>query len=65
MLTADAAEAFVESPDGYYDKALGKRMVDNLFSIRNAVAPDEAYRAFRGHDATIDALLRDRGFQVP
>jgi len=65
VLTADAAEAFVESPDGYYDKALGKRMVDNLFSIRNAVAPDAAYRAFRGHDATIDALLRDRGFQVP
>ncbi len=65
VLTADAAEAFVESPDGYYDKALGKRMVDNLFSIRNAVPPDEAYRAFRGHDATIDALLRDRGFDVP
>ena len=65
VLTADAAEAFAESPDGYYDKALGKRMVDNLFAIRNAVAPDEAYRAFRGRDATIDALLRDRGFQVP
>ena len=65
VLTADAAEAFAESPNGFYDKALGKRMVDNLFAIRNAVAPDEAYRAFRGRDATIDALLRDRGFQVP
>jgi peptidyl-dipeptidase Dcp len=25
----------------------------------------EAYRAFRGRDARIDALMRDRGFPVP
>jgi peptidyl-dipeptidase Dcp len=33
--------------------------------VRNAVDPAEAYRAFRGRDATIDALMRDRGFPVP
>jgi peptidyl-dipeptidase Dcp len=62
VLTADAAEAFAEAPGGFYDKALAKKMVDNLFSVRNQVDPAEAYRAFRGRDATIDALLRDRGF---
>ena len=62
VLTADAAEAFAEAPGGFYDKALASKMVDNLFAPRNEVDPGEAYRAFRGRDATIDALLRDRAF---
>ncbi len=65
VLTADAAEAFKEAPGGLYDKPLAAKMIDNLFAVRNAVDPKEAYRAFRGRDATIDALLRDRGFPVP
>ena len=62
VLTADATEAFAEAPGGFYDKELARKMVDNLFAPRNKVDPAEAYRAFRGRDATIDALLRDRGF---
>lgn len=65
VLTADAAEAFREAPGGLYDKPLAHKMVANLFTVRNAVDPGEAYRAFRGRDATPDALLRDRGFPVP
>lgn len=65
VLTADAAEAFEQAPGGFYDKQLATKLVDNLFSVRNAVDPAEAYRAFRGRDARIDALMRDRGFPVP
>jgi peptidyl-dipeptidase Dcp len=65
VLTSDAAEAFAEAPGGYYDEALAKKLVDNLFAVRNAVDPAEAYRAFRGRDAEIGALMRDRGFPVP
>lgn len=65
VLTADAAEAFEDAPGGFYDEALAKKLVDNLFAPRNSVDPAEAYRAFRGRDATIDALLRDRGFAPP
>ena len=65
VLTSDAAEAFREAPGGFYDKELGKSLVANLFTVRNAVDPNEAYRAFRGRDATRDALLKDRGFPVP
>ncbi len=65
VLTADAAEAFEAAPGGFYDKALAKKLVDNLFAVRNAVDPEEAYRAFRGRDARIDALMRARGFPVP
>lgn len=65
VLTSDAAEAFAEAPGGFYDKDVAKKLVDNLFAVRNAVDPGEAYRTFRGRDATMDALLRDRGFPVP
>ncbi len=65
VLTADAAEAFADAPGGFYDKDLARELVDKLFSVRNAVDPADAYREFRGRDARIDALMRDRGFPVP
>ncbi len=64
VLTSDAAEAFQEAPGGFYDKDVARKLVDNLFAVRNAVDPADAYRAFRGRDAQIDALMRDRGFPV-
>ncbi|MCB0374839.1 MAG: M3 family metallopeptidase [Sinomicrobium sp.] len=65
VLTSDAAEAFREAPGGFYDKDVAARLVKYLFAPRNAIDPAEAYRLFRGRDATIDALMRDRGFPVP
>ena len=65
VLTSDAAEAFAEAPGGFYDAGVAKRLVEHLFAPRNAVDPADAYRAFRGRDAKIDALMRDRGFPVP
>jgi peptidyl-dipeptidase Dcp len=64
VLTSDAAEAFAESPGGFYDKDLSAKLVKYLFSIRNAIPPEEAYRLFRGRDAKVEALMRDRGFPV-
>ena len=65
LLTSDAAEAFKEAPGGFYDPGVAKKLVDNLFAPRNAVNPADAYRAFRGRDADIAPLMRDRGFPVP
>ncbi|HKY33496.1 MAG TPA: M3 family metallopeptidase [Candidatus Polarisedimenticolia bacterium] len=65
VLTSDAAQAFAEAPGGFYDKDLARKLVDHLFAVRNAVDPAEAYRAFRGRDARIEPLMRDRGFPVP
>ncbi|MEP0355472.1 M3 family metallopeptidase [Paraglaciecola sp.] len=64
VLTSDAAEAFAEAPGGFYDKEVSDKLVKYLFSIRNAIAPEEAYRLFRGRDAKVEALMRDRGFPV-
>lgn len=65
VLTSDASEAFAEAPGGFYDKDVAAKLVKFLFAPRNAMDPAEAYRQFRGRDATIDALMRDRGFPVP
>lgn len=65
VLTADAAEAFEQAPGGFYDPALARRLVDHLFAVRNAVDPEEAYRAFRGRDAEVEAVMRAYGFSQP
>ncbi|WP_299112717.1 M3 family metallopeptidase [uncultured Winogradskyella sp.] len=65
VLTSDASEAFKEAPDGFYDKDVADKLVKYLFAPRNAMDPAEAYRKFRGRDAKIEALMRDRGFPVP
>jgi peptidyl-dipeptidase Dcp len=63
-LTADAWEAFVEA-GGPYDKAMARKLYDHVLSVGNTVDPAEAYRAFRGKDPGIAALMRKRGFPVP
>ncbi|GAB2884238.1 M3 family metallopeptidase [Microbulbifer echini] len=65
VLTSDASEAFAESKGGFYDKNVAAKLVKHLFAPRNAVDPADAYRAFRGRDANIEALMRDRGFPIP
>jgi len=60
-LSADAFEAFTEAR-GPYDKLVAQRLHDYVFSTGNTVDPAEGYRAFRGRDAGIEALMRKRGF---
>ena len=61
VLTADAFGAFVEGK-GPYDKSVAERLRKNVFSVGNTVDPADAYRAFRGRDPKIDALMKKRGF---
>jgi peptidyl-dipeptidase Dcp len=63
-LSADAFEAFTEGK-GPYDRAVARRLRELVFSAGNTVDPADAYRAFRGRDAGIGALMRRRGFPEP
>ena len=65
VLTSDASESFRNAPDGFYDKTVADKLVKYLFAPRNSMAPAEAYRLFKGRDAKIEALMKDRGFPVP
>ncbi len=61
VLTADAYGAFVEG-SGPYDRKVAERLRQNIFSVGNTIDPAEAYRAFRGRDPKIEALMKKRGF---
>jgi peptidyl-dipeptidase Dcp len=63
VLTADAFEAFTEA-GGPYDAGVAERLHRHVFSVGNTIDPAEGYRAFRGRDARVDALMRKRGFPV-
>ncbi len=62
-LTADAWESFLEA-GGPWDKAQAAKL-KQLLSQGNTVDPADAYRIFRGRDADVGALMRDRGFPAP
>lgn len=61
VITADSFGAFTEGK-GPYDKAVGKKLVKNIFSVGNTIDPAEAYRNFRGRDPKVEALMKKRGF---
>jgi len=62
-LSADAWEAFTEAK-GPYDPTVSARLKTEVLSIGNTKDPADAYRAFRGHDPGIAALMRKRGFPL-
>jgi peptidyl-dipeptidase Dcp len=61
VLTADAFEAFTEA-GGPYDSEVAARLRRFIFSAGNTVDAADAYRAFRGRDPSVEALMRKRGF---
>jgi peptidyl-dipeptidase Dcp len=63
VITADAFGAFTEA-GGPYDKKIAARLRKYIFSVGNTIDPAEGYRAFRGRDPKIEALMKKRGFPV-
>lgn len=63
VISSDAYEAFTEA-GGPYDKVVGKRLHDYIFSVGGTLNEAEAYRKFRGKDPDKNALMRERGFKV-
>jgi peptidyl-dipeptidase Dcp len=61
VLAADAHEAFQEA-GGMYDPEVAGRLRRSVLSRGNTLDPEEGYRAFRGADPEIEALMRKRGF---
>ncbi|MCC6816373.1 MAG: M3 family metallopeptidase [Saprospiraceae bacterium] len=59
--SADAYEAFTEAK-GPYDKVVGKRLLDYVFSVGSTIDEAEGYKKFRGKAPSIAALMKSRGF---
>ena len=60
VLDADGFDAFVEAGNPF-DPAVASRLLKYVYSSGNTIEPSAAYRAFRGRDATVEALLIQRG----
>jgi peptidyl-dipeptidase Dcp len=62
VMAADAWKAFLEA-GGPWDERVADRMREHILSNGNTSDRAAAYRAFRGRDPEVDALLEKRGFQ--
>ncbi len=61
-MDADTWAAFEEAPGGVWDKQVAGNFRNFLLSTGNETERAEAYRAFRGRDPDVNALLKRRGF---
>ncbi len=63
VLSADAFSAFEEmrGEHGVLDDATGARFRDEVLAVGGSRPAAESFRAFRGRDPTVDALLRHSG----
>jgi peptidyl-dipeptidase Dcp len=61
VLDADGFGAFKPDP---FDPLAASRLYDNIYSVGGTRDFAEAYRAFRGRDPEVKALLEDRGLEA-
>ncbi len=61
VLSADAWSAFEEAPDGALDVSTGRRYRENVLETGGSRSTLEGFKAFRGREPRIDALLRHQG----
>ena len=60
VLDADGFEAFTEAGNPF-DPTVAARMYQHIYAVGNSVPPMQAYRAFRGKEPTVTAMLRKKG----
>ncbi|MCJ8275482.1 MAG: M3 family peptidase, partial [Bdellovibrionales bacterium] len=61
VLSTDAFQAFKEA-GGPFDTKVADRLFKTVLSVGNTVAPDKAFKNFRGRDPRVEALLENKGF---
>ncbi len=60
VMEADAFQAFEEAGD-IFDPDVAERLRRFVYASGGAMKPDEAYRAFRGRDPSVEPLMEKRG----
>ncbi len=60
VLEADGFDAFVEAGDPF-DPLIAERLKRFIYSVGDSIPPAEAFRAFRGREPKVDAMLEKRG----
>lgn len=60
VLEHDAFAAFEDTKD-VFNSSIATRLYEHIYSAGNSIDPAATYRAFRGRDATREALLKNKG----
>jgi peptidyl-dipeptidase Dcp len=60
VLEADAFDAFEEAGDPFHPD-IAQRLLEHIYSAGGKRHPGDAYRGFRGRDASVEPMLRKRG----
>ncbi len=60
VLDADGFEAFTEASNPF-DPAIANRLLENIYAAGNTKPPMDLYRAFRGKEPSVEAMLRKKG----
>ncbi len=60
VLDADGFDAFVEAGDPF-DPQIAERLRRCIYASGNSIEPGQTYRDFRGREATVEPMLRQRG----
>ena len=60
VLSADAYAAFEEAGDPF-DAVVGRRFLDEILAVGGSRPAIESFKAFRGREPSVDALLRHSG----
>jgi len=60
VLDCDAFDAFKEAGD-IFDPTTAQRLLQCIYAAGNRVEPGQTYRDFRGRDARVEPMLKDRG----
>jgi peptidyl-dipeptidase Dcp len=64
VLDADAFDAFTEAGDPFQPD-VAARLLEHVYAAGDSVEPGATYRAFRGRDARIEAMLKKKGLLQP
>ena len=59
VLSADCFAAFEE--EGLFDAGTGRRFLSEILSVGGSRPAIDSFRAFRGREPSLDALLRHNG----
>jgi peptidyl-dipeptidase Dcp len=64
VLDCDAYQAFVEAGDPF-DASVAQKLYQHIYSAGDSVEPQATYQAFRGREARIEPMLKERGLIEP
>jgi Zn-dependent oligopeptidase len=60
-ISSDMATVFEKSPQGFFDKSVGRRLRDEIYAVGDSRDVNDSIRKFLGRERSIQPFLEDIG----